>query len=92
MRLSSHHNHSLGTRSPAAIRLIDWLIAGGAKSEVLPPGSLMASSKTIASLKDFRQAPSPNGNTQIGVAPDGSPIFSRDIGTQEVYALTLGWP
>ena len=45
--------------------------------------------ETIASLKDLRQAPGPNGNTQIGIAPDGSAIFSRNLGTQEVYALTL---
>jgi hypothetical protein len=25
----------------------------------------------------------------ISVAPDGSPIFTRDIGTQEVYALSV---
>src|SRR4029077_5955221 len=31
----------------------------------------------------------PDGNTQISVAPDGSPVFTRDIGTQEIYALTV---
>jgi hypothetical protein len=34
----------------------------------------------------------PDGNTQIGVSPDGSPVFTRDMGTQEVYALTVEWP
>jgi hypothetical protein len=34
----------------------------------------------------------PDGNTQISVAPDGSPVFTRDIGTQEIYALTVKWP
>jgi len=28
----------------------------------------------------------------IGVAPDGSPVFTRDIGTQEIYALNIKWP
>jgi hypothetical protein len=28
----------------------------------------------------------------IGVAPDGSPVFTRDIGTQEIYALNVKWP
>ena len=29
----------------------------------------------------------------MSVAPDGSPIFTRDIvGTQEIYALTVKWP
>jgi len=33
-----------------------------------------------------------DGNTQISVAPDGSPVFTRDIGTQEIYTLTVKWP
>jgi dipeptidyl aminopeptidase/acylaminoacyl peptidase len=48
--------------------------------------------ETIASLKDIRRALGPDGNTQISVAPDGSAIFTRDVGTQEIYALTLKWP
>jgi eukaryotic-like serine/threonine-protein kinase len=32
------------------------------------------------------------GSTQIGVAPDGSIVFTRDIGTQEIYALNIKWP
>jgi len=48
--------------------------------------------ETIASLKDLRRALGPDGNTQISVAPDGSAIFTRDVGTQEIYALTLKWP
>jgi Tol biopolymer transport system component/DNA-binding winged helix-turn-helix (wHTH) protein len=48
--------------------------------------------ETIASLKDLRRARGPDGNTQISVAPDGSAIFTRDVGTQEIYALTLKWP
>ena len=48
--------------------------------------------ETITSLKDLRQATGPDGNTQLGVAPDGSPVFTRDIGTQEIYALTVKWP
>jgi WD40 repeat protein len=48
--------------------------------------------ETITSLKDLRQATGPDGNTQIGVAPDGSPVFTRDVGTQEIYALTVKWP
>jgi hypothetical protein len=30
--------------------------------------------------------------TQINVAPDGSPIFTRDTGYQEIYALNVRWP
>jgi hypothetical protein len=29
---------------------------------------------------------------QVGVAPDGSPVLTRDIGTQEIYALSVKWP
>ncbi len=31
-------------------------------------------------------------NTQINIAPDGSPIFIRDTGYQEIYALNVRWP
>jgi hypothetical protein len=39
-------------------------------------------------LKDFRRVVIP-WNTWFGLAPDGSPLLMRDIGTQEVYALDL---
>jgi hypothetical protein len=32
------------------------------------------------------------GDLWISFAPDGSPLFTRDIGTQEIYALTVKWP
>ncbi len=48
--------------------------------------------ETITSLKDLPRAIGADGNTQINVAPDGSPVFTRDIGTQEIYALTVKWP
>jgi Tol biopolymer transport system component len=43
--------------------------------------------ETIASLKNFHRA-----DTQINVAPDGSPVFTRDTGYQEIYALNVRWP
>jgi hypothetical protein len=48
--------------------------------------------ETITSLKSVFLAIGPSGNTQFGVAPDGSPVFTRDIGTTEIYALTVKWP
>jgi hypothetical protein len=49
--------------------------------------------ETIASLKDLRRlADWEESNTQISVAPDGSAVFTRDIGTREIYALTVKWP
>jgi DNA-binding winged helix-turn-helix (wHTH) protein/Tol biopolymer transport system component len=47
---------------------------------------------TIDSLKDIRRVVDSNEGSQINVAPDGSPVFTRDIGTQEIYALTVKWP
>jgi hypothetical protein len=48
--------------------------------------------ETITSLKSVFLAIGPSGNTQFGVASDGSPVFTRDIGTTEIYALTVKWP
>jgi eukaryotic-like serine/threonine-protein kinase len=47
--------------------------------------------ETITSLKDLRRIVN-YGYTQINVAPDGSPIFTRDTGYQEIYALNVRWP
>lgn len=46
----------------------------------------------IISLKNLRRSISPIGGTQISVAPDGSPVFTRDLSTQEIYALDIKWP
>ncbi len=48
--------------------------------------------ETITSLKGLTRATGPGGNTEISVAPDGSPVFTRKTGTQEIYALTVKWP
>ena len=48
--------------------------------------------ETITSLKGFRRVVHPSEGTQLDVAPDGSPVFARDIGTQEIYALHVRWP
>jgi Tol biopolymer transport system component len=49
-------------------------------------------SEVIGSLRGLRLAKGPDNGTQISVAPDGSPLFTLDIGTQEIYALTVKWP
>ncbi len=47
----------------------------------------------VAGLKEFRPVQDPYiGNTQLNVTPDNSPVLTRDIGTQEVYAITVKWP
>jgi len=49
-------------------------------------------SELIGSLKGLRLAKGPDNGTQISVARDGSPLFTLDVGTQEIYALTVKWP
>ncbi len=47
----------------------------------------------IASLKGLRRALDPLlSGTLMSVAPDGSPMFTRDVGSQEICALTINWP
>ncbi|HEY4930105.1 MAG TPA: hypothetical protein VII23_00920 [Terriglobales bacterium] len=38
------------------------------------------------------QATASGGNTQISVAPDGSAVFTLDIGTQDMCMLAVKWP
>ena len=45
--------------------------------------------ETITSLKNFRRVADSAG---VSIAPDGSPVFTSDIGTQEIYALSIRWP
>jgi len=47
--------------------------------------------ETITSLKDLRLVNDPYIGVQLNAAPDGSVLTTRDIGTQEVYALTVNW-
>jgi len=44
------------------------------------------------SLKDFRFGGFTHVETQVGFTPDALPVFTRDIGTQEIYALSVKWP
>jgi len=47
----------------------------------------------LADLKGVRRVVDPvEGQTQLTLAPDGLPILARDIGSQEIYALTVRWP
>jgi dipeptidyl aminopeptidase/acylaminoacyl peptidase len=49
--------------------------------------------ETLTSLKGLRRVVDPvEKQTQVTVDADGSPILARDIGTQEIYALTVTWP
>jgi serine/threonine protein kinase len=42
----------------------------------------------ITNLKDLHRVSYPT----LNVEPDGSPVFTRDTGYQEIYALNVRWP
>ncbi len=67
-----------------------YYTAGGAEPKAMRIRVADDKVEEITSLKGLRLPTS--GGSQIGVAPDGSAVFSRDIGTQEIYALTVKWP
>ena len=70
-----------------------YFTTGGAEPEALRLRFADHKTETLTSLKDLRRVVDPVvGNTQIHVAPDGSPVFTRDIGSQEIYALNVRWP
>jgi hypothetical protein len=49
--------------------------------------------ETIANLSGLRRVVDAiEGIPQIATAPDSSIVFTRDIGTQEIYALNIKWP
>ena len=69
-----------------------YYTTGGADSQVLRVRIDDHKVNMITSLKDLPRATGPDGSTQLSVASDGSPVFTRDIGTQEIYALKMKWP
>jgi hypothetical protein len=48
-------------------------------------------SEMVASLKTFRPVVDEDTDKWLGVATDGSAVLTRDIGTQEIYDLTVRW-
>jgi len=49
-------------------------------------------SELVADLKNLRRYMAPVARWWSGITPDGSPLFSRDLGTDEIYALDLSLP
>ena len=45
----------------------------------------------VTSLKNFRRIEDEVTQSWIGVTPDGSPLLTRDIGTDEIYDISLHW-
>jgi serine/threonine protein kinase len=69
-----------------------YCTTGGADPKALRIRIADHAAEAIVSLKNLRSVDDPYESTKIGVAPDGSALFTRDVGTQEVYALTVKWP
>jgi eukaryotic-like serine/threonine-protein kinase len=70
-----------------------YFATGGAEPQAKRVRLSEGKVETITSLTSLRRVVDAlEGGTQIGVAPDGSIMFARDIGTQEIYALNIKWP
>ena len=69
-----------------------YYTTGGAEPQALRVRLADHKVEMIANLKDWPRADGPDWNTQISVASDGSAVFTRDVGTQEIYALSVKWP
>jgi hypothetical protein len=68
---------------------------GGPDPELIRFGIADHKSQTVASLRDLQLAgflQVHGSESRVGVAPDGSPVLTRDTGTQEIYALSVKWP
>jgi eukaryotic-like serine/threonine-protein kinase len=48
--------------------------------------------EVMANLKDFRPLANEAAGYLMGVAPDGSVVLTRDLGSQEIYSLPVRWP
>jgi Tol biopolymer transport system component len=48
--------------------------------------------ESVLDLKHFREIVDEYAGTWVGVASDGSVVLTRDIGTQEIYAVNVKWP
>jgi len=56
---------------------------------------LRMSDRKIEEVVDLQKAGSllyGRSSTWFGLAPDDSPLVTRDISTQEIYALEMDWP
>ena len=72
-----------------------YYTTGGAEPKLVRFRLSDHKAETIASLEHFPFATFiqlHGTDTQVSIAPDGSPVFTHDIGTQEIYALSVKWP
>jgi dipeptidyl aminopeptidase/acylaminoacyl peptidase len=68
-----------------------YLMTGGEDPKILRVRLSNGTLETMASLKSFRPVVDEDSDKWLGVAVDGSPVLTRDIGTQEIYDLTVKW-
>ena len=76
---------------PSVDRKLIYVVTGTEQPELQRYRISDGRKETITGL-NLRRVVDPYTETQVNVAPDGSPIFTRDIGTEEVYALDVRWP
>jgi hypothetical protein len=70
-----------------------YFTTGGAEPEAKRVRLSEGKVEAITSLAGLRRVvDAVEQGTSIGVALDGSPVFTRDIGTQEIYTLNIKWP
>jgi DNA-binding winged helix-turn-helix (wHTH) protein/Tol biopolymer transport system component len=69
-----------------------YCTTGGAEPKILRIRLADGTAETVTALNDLRRLVDTNTGTYLGVTAEGAPILSRDMGTQEIYALTVEWP
>ena len=72
-----------------------YYVQGGTNPGLIRVQISDGKAESVTNLKDFPFASYGQvhlADTQISIAPDGSPLFTRDTGSQEIYALTVMWP
>ena len=48
--------------------------------------------ENVVDLKDVGRVTTGTFVDWFGLAPDDSPLFARDMSTQEIYAIEVEWP
>jgi Tol biopolymer transport system component len=69
-----------------------YCVTAGAQPELVRIWFSNHHIEKVASLNGLRRVIDPDTQyTQVNAAPDGSPLFTRDIGIEEIYALSMKW-
>jgi hypothetical protein len=69
-----------------------YCATAGADPKILRINVANHKPETLMSLKNVQPIFDMYAGTEIDIAPDGSPVFARDRGTEEIYALSVRWP